>query len=190
MKTIDPPNMSQTYRQTPSQTVGPYFAYGLTPEQYHYPFPSIADNYLFKDTPPDAERIILRGRIFDGAGQVIDDAMVELIQDDTLEGFGRFGTGTEPDNSYIFHTIKPQGGNGQAPFIHVILTMRGQLNHQFTRVYFADEAEANATDPILNLVPAERRPTLLAQRKEQHGQIIYYLDIHMQGEQETVFFDA
>lgn len=182
--------MSKKYLQTPSQTVGPYFAYGLTPEQYLYNFKSIADNHLYKNAGPEAERITLKGRIFDGKGAVIDDAMLEIIQDDTLDGFGRYGTGTEPDSSYIFHTIKPERRDGQAPHINVILTMRGQLNHLFTRIYFSDETEANAGDKILNLVPEDRRHTLIAQREERKGQIIYRLDMHMQGEQETVFFDA
>ena len=182
--------MKKKYLQTPSQTVGPYFAYGLTPEQYLYNFASIADNRLYKNAGSEAERITLKGRVFDGNGHVINDAMIEIMQDDTLDGFGRYGTGTEPDNSFVFHTVKPESREGQAPYINVIVMMRGQLNHMFTRIYFSDEAEANAQDPILGLVPEARRQTLIAQRQEMRGQIIYELDIHMQGERETVFFDA
>jgi len=101
------------------------------------------------------------------------------------------GTGTDAHNRFVFQTVKP-GANapGEAPFIGVIVTMRGLLLHTFTRVYFADEAKANAEDAVLAQVPAERRGTLLAQRSEEGGQVTYTFDIYMQGEKETVFFDV
>ena len=88
-------------------------------------------------------------------------------------------------------TIKP-GANaaGEAPHIQVIVAMRGMLLHAFTRIYFADEAEANARDAALQSVPAERRDTLLARRNEEGGRVVYRFDIHMQGPRETVFFDV
>ena len=182
--------MSAKYLQTPSQTVGPYFAYGLTPEQYHYDNNSIVDNVLYKDESIQGERIIIRGQVFDGNGEPINDAMIELRQDATLDGFGRMGTGTEKDNSFIFHTVKPQGSDGQAPHINVVVLMRGLLSHVFTRLYFSDEAEANEGDKVLTQVPEKRRHTLIARRQEVNGQVIYLFNIHMQGENETVFFDA
>lgn len=182
--------MNKKYKQTPSQTLGPFFSYGLVPEQYNYRFPSMADNYLFQNSSPEKERIIIKGQVFDGNGDIVSDALIEITQDHTLDGFGRFGTGTERDNRFIFHTIKPESKNGQAPYINVTIMMRGLLSHVFTRIYFPEEADANVTDKVLNLIPKERRKTLIAERKEIGGQIVYQFDIYMQGENETVFFDA
>jgi protocatechuate 3,4-dioxygenase, alpha subunit len=191
-----------TLRQTPSQTVGPYFAYGLTPEQYGYDLGAIAGGDM---APADVEgkRIRVEGRVFDGAGAVVPDAMVEIWQADAMgryahpsdprgsnagfKGFGRFGTGTDKQNRFIFDTIKPGSvGEGQAPHLNVILTMRGMLLHAFTRIYFGDEA-SNATDTVLLAVPEDRRQTLIA---TPMGGNVYRFDIHMQGDRETVFFDV
>jgi protocatechuate 3,4-dioxygenase, alpha subunit len=166
--------------QTPSQTVGPYFAYGLTPEQYLYDFKSLANNELVE---LDDDSIIIKGRVFDGDGKVIPDAMLE-IWDNQNNLFGRFGTGTENDNSFIFKTKKPKSLGANAPFLSVILFMRGQLIHSYTRIYFSDE-ENNETDEVLSLVPSERRNSIIAQKKEHY----YLFDLYMQGEKETVFFD-
>lgn len=182
--------MVENHLQTPSQTVGPFFAYGLTPEQYHYNFKSIVDNYLYKDATLDKERIILKGRVFDGNSDPINDAVIEIRQDNTLAGFGRFGTGTEENTGFVFHTIKPNPNQDQAPHINMVVMMRGLLSHVFTRIYFSDEEAANEKDKLLNSVPKNRRHTLIAQRSERNGQILYYFDIYMQGENETVFFDA
>lgn len=198
-----------TKGQTPSQTVGPFFAYGLTPEQYGYPFKSIEGGILVR-SGTEGERIRIEGRVFDGEGAVIGDAMIEIWQanahgrynhreddrkhnllDPDFKGFGRAGTGTDPDNRFIFHTVKPGSvGDGQAPHISVVVFMRGLLTHAYTRIYFSDEAAANAADPVLAAVPAERRSTLVAIRDETPGGIVYRFDIHMQGERETVFFDV
>jgi protocatechuate 3,4-dioxygenase alpha subunit len=78
----------------------------------------------------------------------------------------------------------------QAPHINVAVFMRGLLSHAYTRLYFSDEADANAADPVLETVPAERRPTLIASRGEDSGATVYRFDIRMQGEGETVFFDV
>jgi protocatechuate 3,4-dioxygenase, alpha subunit len=177
--------MDKKYLQTPSQTIGPFFAYGLTPTQYKYEFQSWVDNNMVShiDKP---EAIEISGTIFDGEGQAINDAMIELWQDDGEHKlYGRFGTGTEKNNRFIFKTIKPKSVNGQAPFINVILFMRGQLIHSYTRIYFDDESNLNASDKILNLVDTKRRNTLVASKVGQ----TYILDIHMQGPKETVFFD-
>ena len=192
--------------QTPSQTVGPYFAYGLTPEQYGYALTSIASPDL---RTPDAggRQIRIEGRVLDGEGAVVNDAMIEIWQADpegryahpadarggntAFKGFGRCGTGTDPDNRFVFDSVKPGAvDDTQAPHVNVIVFMRGLLSHLYTRIYFADEAEANAMDPVLQSVPAERRDTLIAEGKDEGGIIVYRFDIHMQGARETVFFDV
>ncbi len=191
--------------QTPSQTAGPYFAYGLTPRQYGYQGKGPAEPDLLVDGIK-GERIRLEGRVFDGEGMAIDDAMVEIWQADAdgkypggpgprgdnsaFTGFGRVGTGTDPDNRFYFDTIKPgQLDDNQAPHLTVAIFMRGMLTHAFTRIYFSDEADANANDPVLALVPAERRKTLIAERETASGIPLYQFDFHMQGDRETVFLD-
>jgi protocatechuate 3,4-dioxygenase alpha subunit len=186
-------------QQTPSQTVGPYFAYGLSPEQYGYPWSSIADGDIADETVP-GERIVIEGRVLDGAGEPVKDAMIEMLQPDAagrygaapganarFNGFGRCGTGTIEGGLFRFRTVKPGApAPGEAPHIDVIVFMRGLLLHAFTRLYF-DGDPANADDPVLAQVPAERRETLLAR---PHGPGVWRFDIRMQGEQETVFFDV
>jgi protocatechuate 3,4-dioxygenase alpha subunit len=106
-----------------------------------------------------------------------------------FRGFGRMGTGTDPELRFVFETIKPGSVDGtQAPHVNVIVFMRGLLLHAYTRIYFSDEAEANARDPVLSSVPAERRKTLVAIKDDASA--VYRLDIHMQGPDETVFFDV
>jgi protocatechuate 3,4-dioxygenase alpha subunit len=172
-------------RQTPSQTVGPYFAYGLTPEQYLYDFKSLVGNEMV--SPLDHEEAItIIGKVFDGQGIVIPDALIEIWQNDGQNQlFGRFGTGTDAESRFIFHTIKPASVNGQAPHLSVIIFMRGQQIHSYTRIYFSDETELNSKDEVLNLVPEDRRHTLIATKKGT----TYEFNINMQGENETVFFD-
>jgi protocatechuate 3,4-dioxygenase alpha subunit len=193
--------------QTPSQTVGPYFAYGLCSEQYGYPsLTQIASGAM---AGPDVagERIRVEGRVIDGAGKPVDDALVEVWQADaqgryahpsdprasnaSFKGFGRCGTGTDPELRFVFDTIKPGSIDGrQAPHLNVIVMMRGVLSHAYTRFYFSDEAERNAKDPVLSSVPADRRDTLIAKRTETPAGIVYRIDVHMQGAKEMVFFDA
>jgi protocatechuate 3,4-dioxygenase alpha subunit len=192
--------------QTGSQTVGPYFAYGLTPEQYGYPLRSIAGGTIAPQGI-EGERIRLEGRVLDGNGKPVDDAMIEIWQADAqgryahpldprgsnaeFKGFGRVGTGTDPECRFIFDTVKPGPVDAeQAPHLNVIVLMRGLLVHLFTRIYFSDEADANSRDPVLSSVPAERRSTLIARREASSGGVVYRFDIHMQGDQETVFFDV
>jgi protocatechuate 3,4-dioxygenase alpha subunit len=197
--------MSATPGQTPSQTVGPYFAYGLTSTQYGYPFRALFGAELAEPRTP-GEPIVITGRVFDGNGEPIPDAMIEIQHADAqgrrasspaevaasgFRGFGRMGTGTLPGHAFAFRTIKPGSTpDGQAPHVDVIVTMRGLLSHAFTRIYFDDEAQANARDPVLLTVPAERRATLLATRDPQPGGVVYRFDIRMQGDSETVFFDV
>jgi len=185
---------------TPSQTVGPYFLIGLTAK---HSVPKIAG--------PDAkgERARLSFRVLDGDGAPIDDAMIEVWQanaegkyrhpddpqqkslDPAVNGFGR--AGTDDDGACAIETIKPgrvpgPSGVEQAPHLNLALFARGMLHQFYTRVYFAGDP-ANASDPVLALVPEERRATLMAQPDPaQPGH--WHFDIHMQGEQETVFFDV
>ena len=184
------------FEVTPSQTVGPYFAIGMPFEGGHLIVP--------EDTP---EAIRISGTIYDGRGEIIPDHLIEFWQTDsegrfadiygygeqsTLEGFRGFGRcGVEDgDGTYRMVTVKPgqvpaPDGSMQAPHIDVTLFARGMLNRVVTRLYFADEADANAQDPVLATVPAERRHTLLAQPADDG----YRFDIQLQGARETVFFD-
>lgn len=172
--------------QTPSQTVGPYFAYGLTPKQYLYDFKQLVGNQMVSPIEHE-EAITIVGKVFDGNGDVIPDAIIEIWQNDgENQLFGRFGTGTDVQNRFIFSTIKPKSVDGLAPYLSVIVFMRGQMIHSYTRIYFSDEAQLNATDEVLNAVPAERKNTLIAKKK---GLNIYEFNINMQGENETVFFE-
>jgi protocatechuate 3,4-dioxygenase, alpha subunit len=182
---------------TPSQTVGPFFAYGITAEQYGYGYTQIANNKLIKEENVKGHRIKITGRVIDGAGHPIPDAVIEIWQGDTVgsytnpsfRGFGRVGTGTSQDNSFEFETIKPGSIGNEAPHINVIVLMRGLLTHAFTRIYFGDEDEANRLDPVLNSVAIERRKTLIAQNVQDSHTIQYRFDIYMQGDNETVFFE-
>jgi len=197
--------LESNFGQTPSQTVGPYFAYGLTATQYGYDFNQPFDAVVALDNAT-GERIRLEGRVIDGDGIPIFDALVEISQADGegrypqtvdeaqqlgFRAFGRCGTGTDAHKRFVFHTVKPGAeATGEAPHINAIITMRGMLLHAFTRIYFSDEAEANANDTVLQSVPAQRRQTLIAQRSEQGGAVVYRFDIHMQGAHETAFFDV
>lgn len=197
-----------TLKQTPSQTVGPYFAYGLTAQQYHYPHGQVAGSQLVRGQVR-GEPVRITGRVLDGQGQPVDDAMIEIWQansagrfnhpldqradrplDPDFLGFGRCGTGTREDLSFVFDTVKPGSAQpGHAPFVTLVVFMRGVLSHAYTRLYFSDEAAANTADPVLGLVPAERRHTLIAQRRDTATGVEYGFDIRMQGADETVFFD-
>jgi len=199
---------------TPSQTVGPYFAYGLAPHSRCDWKPSA--NYDSKETvgadlvTPDATgtRIRIEGRVLDGDGKPINDAMLEIWQADAqgryahprdsrartnalFKGFGR--SATDKDGGYSFDTIKPgvvagPDGKPQSPHIVFCIYSRGMLRQIYTRLYFADEA-GNDADPILALVPRDRRGTLIA-HKEMRGELpVYRFDVRVQGENETVFFD-
>jgi protocatechuate 3,4-dioxygenase, alpha subunit len=169
--------------QTPSQTVGPYFAYGLTPEQYLYNFKKLTDNQLVNPLI-NPNTITIIGKVLDGNGLEIPDAMLE-IWDASNQLFGRFGTGTDTENRFIFHTQKPKSVDGNAPFLSVIVFMRGQLIHSYTRIYFSDEELLNSKDEALNFVPDNRKNTLIAQKRGN----VYEFNIFMQGEKETVFFE-
>ncbi len=196
-------------RQTPSQTIGPFFGFGLVPDQYGFAGTAIGSGTMVTDQAV-GQRIRIVGRVFDGAGAVIPDALIEIWQADAagrcdgfaneppsgpsnapFTGFGRVGTGARPDGRFEFDTIKPGSVDGrQAPHLQVTLFMRGLLRHVVTRIYFADEHEANLRDPVLCAVPRSRRDTLIARCDDAHSSRTYSFDIHMQGERETVFFDV
>jgi protocatechuate 3,4-dioxygenase, alpha subunit len=162
---------------TPSQTVGPYLSIGL-------PWPDGPD-VVPEGTPG---RIRIHGRVFDGAGDVITDALIETWQADAdgkfgtaFRGFGRCPT-DEAGRWEIF-TVKPgRIGDGQAPHVDVNVFARGMLNRCVTRIYFADSDNGN--DPVLATVPEDRRATIVA----APGPDGYRFDVHVQGERETVFF--
>jgi protocatechuate 3,4-dioxygenase alpha subunit len=182
---------------TPSQTVGPFFAYGITAEQYGYGYTQIANNKLIKGEKVKGDRIKITGLVIDGAGDPIPDAVIEIWQSDnagsysnpSFRGFGRIGTGTSQDNSFEFETIKPGRVGKEAPHINVVVLMRGLLTHAFTRIYFSDEDESNQQDPVLNSIAIDRRKTLIAQKVQESHSVRYRFDIHMQGDNETVFFE-
>ena len=208
------------FGQTPSQTVGPFFHYGL-------PWKGGADlvgqsdmgarpelfpeaHYVLNLSPPRGavagEVITLEGVVLDADGKPVPDAMIEIWQanaagryaspdddrheiplDEGFIGFGR--AATDDDGLYRFRTVRPGPTPGpgdalQAPHIAVGVFGRGLIKRLVTRIYFEDAAE-NANDPILALVPAERRDTLLARRQND----AWRFDIALQGAAETVFFD-
>ncbi len=195
--------MEKKLATTPSQTIGPYFAYSLTAEQYGYDFNSLANHSLISEAC-EGERIFIVGKVLDGAGVPVNDAMIELWQcntegdyrlspirhkNDGFTGFGRLGTGTDAQNRFVFQTLKPASLLGEAPHINVILFMRGSLHQLYTRLYFSDEQAKNEKDPLLQAVSPTRRNTLIAQKTIKNNQIFYVFDIKMQGEGETVFFE-
>lgn len=190
--------------QSPSQTVGPFFHYGLT----------LGGENLLVNDRTQGEHIYIEGQVLDGDGQPVPDAMVEIWQADAnghfnhpadpgqskadpfFAGFGRSETVKEgrlgSASGFSFKTIKPgviaSEDQKQAPHIAVHVFARGMLIHALTRIYFSDES-ANQNDPVLLSVPEARRQTLIAQRQNVQGLPTYRFDIHLQGEQETVFFN-
>lgn len=188
--------MTEPLPPTPSQTVGPFFGYALPYDSG----PVLVD--------ADAQGAIrLWGRVLDGAGEPIPDALVEIWQADgagrfndrpgiyetpgagSVRGFGRCAT--DGEGAYAFSTVRPGAvpltdGTTQSPHIVLSVYARGMLRNVLTRVYFPEEVAANASDPLLNSVDADRRDTLVASR-EQGG---YRFDVHLQGDEETVFLDV
>jgi len=159
---------------TPSQTVGPFFGVGL-------PF----ENGEQLAPPGSAGVMRIEGQVLDGKGETVPDALLEIWQPGT--GFGRARTDSE--GAFSFTAIKPGAvpapdGRLQAPHFNVTVFARGLLRHLVTRMYFPDETEANAADPVLNLVEPARRETLIA---KNCGGVLHF-DVRLQGERETVFF--
>lgn len=181
--------------QTPSMTVGPFFHYELSGAEYGRA--PVAGTVLF---PEAGGRIRVVGKVLDARGAPVDDALVEIWQADAagkfadkkqppFAGFGRCISGA--DGEFAFNTVKPGvAWRGSAPHISATLFARGLTCHLFTRVYFPDEAAANAADPVLRGVPAARRKTLIAKRRESpDGAAEYLFNIRLRGKDETVFLD-
>jgi protocatechuate 3,4-dioxygenase alpha subunit len=200
-------------RETASQTAGPYVHIGLAPGAAGF---KTFDQELGTDIAgPNAkgERIAVEGVVFDGTGSPLKDVLIEVWQanaagvyphpadrrsaevEEGFRGWGRvisdFATGL-----WSFETVKPgivPGRNGRpmAPHLNLWIVARGINIGLNTRMYFADETDANAADPVLNLIEQEnRRPTLIARREERDGRPVYRFDIRLQGENETVFLDV
>jgi protocatechuate 3,4-dioxygenase alpha subunit len=188
---------------TPSQTVGPFFAYALTPGEYQLT-PLVGNNLVTEDA--EGKPIRIEGRIFDGEGAPVIDAVIEIWQADgngvyaqpgrTNKKFIGFGRCETKGGVFSFETVMPGAVPGpedkrpQAPHINVGIFARGLLLRLFTRIYFEGEA-LNEQDPILNLIPVEARKTLIAKRSvDSSGMPVYQFDIHLQGEKETAFFEG
>ena len=202
--------------ETASQTGGPYVHIGLAPQQAGFEiFDHNFGNLLATASTP-GQRIAIEGTVYDGSGTAMRDVLIEIWQADAAghyahpadaspsawRGWGRTGADFNT-GLYRFETVKPgsvpaglgSGGKPQAPHIAMILFARGLNLGLHTRVYFDDEAAANATDPVLSGIEWEvRRKTLVAQRVgEQGGVVTYRFDVRVQGPdaaQETVFFDV
>ncbi|SNS54102.1 protocatechuate 3,4-dioxygenase subunit alpha [Tropicimonas sediminicola] len=197
-------------KETPSQTAGPYVHIGLAPGAAGF---EIYDKELGWDIAgPNAkgERIRVEGIVIDGIGSPIKDVLLEAWQanadgiyahpehpgevEEGFRGWGRVITDFET-GEWGFDTVKPgrvmgRSGKLMAPHINLWIVARGINVGLNTRIYFDDEAEANAADPVINLIEWERRrATLIAKRGERDGQIVYRFDIKLQGQDETVFFD-
>jgi len=198
--------------ETPSQTGGPYVHIGLLPKQANIDvFEHNFGNSLITNET-QGQRIRLEGRVFDGLDIPVRDVLIEIWQADAngvfpsradtrvgkvdanFLGWGR--TGADFDSGlWHFETIKPgqvpgRKGSMQAPHIALAIFARGINIGLNTRVYFDDEVDANAKDPVLNSIEwIYRRQTLIARRDERDGQAVYRFDIRVQGPNETVFFD-
>ena len=207
--------MSDIYLpETPSQTAGPYVHIGLIPNQAG--FDIFENNFSGDIAGPDVagERIVIEGRILDASGHVTKDVLVETWQanaagrynhpadrqdkplDRAFRGWARTGTDFET-GIYRITTIKPgavagrRGRKTMAPHISFWIASRGINIGLSTRMYFGDEATANAGDPVLGIIEQpERRQTMIAARSEREGKTIYTFDIHLGGAHETVFFDV
>lgn len=204
------PQSLRLLRETPSQTAGPYVHIGLAPGAAGF---EIFGTELGHDIAgPDAagSRIRIEGTVIDGTGTPLRDVLLETWQanaagihahpcdprvDEVEAGFRGWGRAI-PDfetGLWSLETVKPgcvtgAGGLRMAPHLSVWIVARGINLGLQTRIYFADEAEANAADPVLGLVdPCARRETLIAERTAEG---CYRFDIHLQGPRETVFFDV
>ena len=200
--------------ETPSQTAGPYVHIGLIPAQAG--FEIFANNFSgdIAGANVNGERVVIEGRVFDGAGHVTKDVLIETWQanaagryhhpadrqdkalDSSFRGWARTGTDFET-GIYTIRTIKPGGVAGRrgrkamAPHVNFWIAARGINIGLATRMYFGDEDAANAEDPELNIIEQpERRKTLIAPKSVRDGKTVYTFDIYLQGERETVFFDV
>jgi len=187
-------------RQTPSQTVGPFFSQALLHEGWNDLTTRGATGQI----------VVITGQVLDGDGAPVPDALLEIWQanatgrydhpddmrdtplDPRFTGFGRVGT--DEQGRFRFRTIKPgpvpgAGKSLQAPHINVSVFARGLLKRLVTRMYFPDEP-LNTQDPVLNAVPdVARRATLIARPEKEVSTLNLRFDIVLQGDDETVFFD-
>ena len=197
-------------KESPSQTAGPYVHIGLAPGAAGFDIYKRELGWDIAGPNAKGERIRVEGVVIDGTGSPIKDVLLEAWQanaaghyahpegggevEDGFRGWGRVITDFET-GEWGFDTVKPgpvMGRNGRmmAPHINLWIVARGINIGLNTRLYFSDEAEANAADPVINLIEWERRrQTLIARRSERDGQAVYRFDIRIQGEHETVFFD-
>lgn len=210
------PNYDVYLGQTPAQTLGPYFHQGLLRTREVFQVPGLcsdaADVFHHQLAMPGAEGqpIALEGFVYDGLGQPVPDALLEIWQanahgryhhpldtsggdiDPHFHGYGR--AATDARGAFTFLSVGPgavggPGGQLQAPHINLVVGARGMPRHAFTRIYFEGDARL-ARDPVLGLVPEARRSTLLARLAGQRGRAaLYRFDVHLQGDRETVFFD-
>ncbi|HUN60792.1 MAG TPA: protocatechuate 3,4-dioxygenase subunit alpha [Candidatus Sulfotelmatobacter sp.] len=186
-------------RTTPSQTVGPFFSIGF----------AWLDRVDLTEGAKDQQAIKIRGRVLDGDGQPVPDAVLEIWQANSGGRYGHpedaadlvatepfWGFGRVPVNDageFCFSTIKPGGVAGpgetrQAPHLAVSVFMRGLLKRLVTRIYFPGEP-LNDADSVLARVPVARRQTLIARTEDSQGKTLVW-DVHLQGAKETVFFDC
>lgn len=198
-------------RETASQTAGPYVHIGLAPGAAGLDVYARELGWDIAGPNAAGERIRVEGLVLDGTGSPVKDALMECWQanaaghyahpegggpvEEGFRGWGRavtdFDTGT-----WAFETVKPGAtpwpdGRPQAPHLNLWIVARGINVGLQTRMYFDDEAEANAADPVLNLIEWEnRRGTLIARRAMRDGAPVYRFDIRLQGDGETVFFDV
>ena len=206
------PHQLDYLQETASQTAGPYVHIGLIPKQAGFDIFDFEFSNVMVSAKTKGERIRFEGRIFDGSGALVRDALIEVWQanaagaynhpadhqgkakDEHFRGFGRAGSNFET-GVYFFETIKPgvvtgRHGRPMAPHLNLWIVARGINIGLNTRAYFSDETQANSADPVLNLVELpERRKTLIAERSMRDGQVVYTFDIHLQGQHETVFLD-
>ncbi len=188
-------------KESPSQTAGPYVHIGAIPSAAGLNLRTQEKLNVLTGPDVEGQRIRLEGIITDGAGALVRDAVVESWQADShgqhnqsgFFGWGRaacdFDTGL-----WFIETIKPgrfanRAGKMQAPFITLAIFARGINIHLHTRLYFDDESEANASDPVLAMVDPAHRPTLIAKKHLRGSEAVYRLDMVLQGPNETVFFD-
>lgn len=181
--------------QTPTQTVGPYFAIGLAPDVVALPLAAAATGEI-AGPEVEGEPIVLEGRVLDGAGEPVADALIEAVQrapdgswgqggSRGFRGFGR--AATDAHGRYRFRTVRPGVASPEeVPGLWLIVQARGLLGPLVTRAHLADDEAAARRDPVLAAVPAPRRATLLAHPLRPG---LYRFDIRLQGEAETVFFD-
>jgi protocatechuate 3,4-dioxygenase, alpha subunit len=187
-------------KETPSQTAGPFVHIGTMPAVAGLKTRHPGSGNTLARAGSLGERIRIEGLIYDGAGALVKDALVEIWQanangqygSNDFTGFGRAATDFE-SGLFLFETVKPGGtpyrdGRMQAPHVTLTIFARGINIHLQTRLYFSDEAKANAADPVLQLVGApELVATLIAKRDANRP--LYRFDVHLQGDRETVFFD-